>query len=279
MILNKSSIRDGIAWIALALFSLAAVALTYWAALRDGGARWSGGSGLGLAAGIVGTALIAFAMALLARRTWRALRFGGSRYAWLQGHVWLGLVSYVIIWFHAGWRWGGPLTTWLMICFTAVWATGVLGVLVQNILPRIMFDRLPRELIYDQIPSESQRQLEAADELIATTDAKSKAGQELEIFYNCAVVPFLAHGAQTMLTDRPTTSAAPSPAAFADLRTRHPALAEPLAALERFVRDHQQRLLQRRLHWLLHGWLLIHVPLSVIMIVWIPVHAVFALRY
>jgi hypothetical protein len=190
--------------------------------------------------------------------------------------VWLGLVSYFIIWFHAGWRWGGPLTTWLMICFSAVWATGVLGLLIQNILPRIMFDRLPRELIYDQIPSESQRQLEAADQLIATIDAKSKPGQDLAQFYNSAVAPYLAQGAQI---DRPTTSTSPASAAFAQLRTRHASLAEPLAALEGFVREHQQRLLQRKLHWILHGWLLIHVPLSVVMIVWIPVHAIFALRY
>jgi hypothetical protein len=275
MILTKTSIRDGIAWIALAFLCLIAVAATYWAGASRH-AHWSGGSGYGLAAGILGTALIVFAMALLARKTWRSLRFGGGSYAWLQGHVWLGLVSYFIIWFHAGWRWGGPLTTWLMICFTAVWATGVLGVLVQNVLPRIMFDRLPRELIYDQIPIESQRQLEAADQLVATLDAKSNPGQELALLYTSAIAPFLAHGAQT---NRTTTCTAPSPAAFADLRTRHPALAEPLAALERFVRAHQQRLLQRKLHWLLHGWLLVHVPLSVVMMVWIPVHAVFALRY
>jgi hypothetical protein len=277
MILTKTSIRDGIGWIALALFSLVAVAVAYWAGVRQTG-HWSGGSGYGLAAGILGTAMIAFAMALLVRKTWRSLRFGGGSYAWLQGHVWLGLVSYFIIWFHAGWRWGGPLTTWLMICFTIVWASGVLGMLIQNIVPRVMFDRLPRELIYQQIPGEALRQLEEADELVAsaTAGANSSASKELAQFYQSAVAPFLAHGAEAQ---RPTASIAPSAAAFADLRTRHATLAEPLAALERCVRDHQQRLLQRKLHWLLHGWLLLHVPLSVLMIVWVPVHAVFALRY
>ncbi len=36
---------------------------------------------------------------------------------------------------------------------------------------------------------------------------------------------------------------------------------------------------QIRLHWLLHGWLLVHIPLSMALLVLMVVHAVMALYY
>jgi hypothetical protein len=63
------------------------------------------------------------------------------------------------------------------------------------------------------------------------------------------------------------------------MRQQKIALFEPLDRLEKLVAEHRQHLLQRKLHWLLHGWLLLHVPASVMLIVWIPVHVMFALRY
>jgi hypothetical protein len=68
--------------------------------------------------------------------------------------------------------------------------------------------------------------------------------------------------------------------AFAGLRTLLPATAHAtLADLEDICDEARQLLRQERLHRWLHGWLLVHIPLSLALIVLGAVHAVTALRY
>jgi len=68
--------------------------------------------------------------------------------------------------------------------------------------------------------------------------------------------------------------------AFAGIRTFLPAHAHPtLRDLEDICDEARQLVLQERLHHWLHGWLLLHVPLSLALLVLGAVHAVMALRY
>src|SRR3954447_17279091 len=60
-----------------------------------------GSSWYGLAYGIVGSAMILFVMALAIKKRMRTLRIGRA-HTWLQGHVWLGLLAYPMILYHAG---------------------------------------------------------------------------------------------------------------------------------------------------------------------------------
>src|SRR2546422_529788 len=76
----------------------------------------SGGSGPGLAYGIAGTALLVYAALLGARKkipTWRV----GRAETWLKGHVWLGLLSFILILLHGHFALGGALTTVMMLLF------------------------------------------------------------------------------------------------------------------------------------------------------------------
>jgi hypothetical protein len=67
---------------------------------------------------------------------------------------------------------------------------------------------------------------------------------------------------------------------FAGLRTLLPAAAhETLADLEDICGEARQLLRQERLHRWLHGWLLLHIPLSLALILLGAVHAVMALRF
>ena len=67
---------------------------------------------------------------------------------------------------------------------------------------------------------------------------------------------------------------------FANLRTLLPAAArDTLADLEDICSEARQLLRQERLHRWLHGWLLLHIPLSLALILLGAVHAVMALRY
>jgi hypothetical protein len=68
--------------------------------------------------------------------------------------------------------------------------------------------------------------------------------------------------------------------AFAGLRTLLPVSAQAtLQELEEICDESRQFVRQERLHHWLHGWLLVHIPLSLAMILLGAVHAVMALRY
>jgi hypothetical protein len=67
---------------------------------------------------------------------------------------------------------------------------------------------------------------------------------------------------------------------FAGLKTLMPAAAQATVKdLEEICDEARQLVRQERLHRWLHGWLLVHIPLSLALMVLGAVHAVMALRY
>lgn len=68
--------------------------------------------------------------------------------------------------------------------------------------------------------------------------------------------------------------------AFAGLRTLLPAVAHgTVSDLEEICEETRQLVRQERLHRWMHGWLLVHIPLSLALMVLGTIHAVVALRY
>ena len=96
--------------------------------------RLQGGTPLGLAFGIVGFAFMIFAGLLGARKKVPVWRVGRAQ-TWMRGHLWLGVLALPMILFHAGFRFGGPLTTVLMVLLIIVVASGVFGAALQHYLP------------------------------------------------------------------------------------------------------------------------------------------------
>jgi hypothetical protein len=67
---------------------------------------------------------------------------------------------------------------------------------------------------------------------------------------------------------------------FRNLRTTLPGiLQDTVTELETICDERRQLGDQKRLHHILHGWLLVHVPLSLALLLLGAVHAVVALRY
>ncbi len=99
----------------------------------------------------------------------------------------------------------------------------------------------------------------------------------LRRFYLQEMRPFLEHpkhGGQRLGDEAKASSA------FAGLRTLLPSAAHPaLADLEDICDEARQLKRQERLHRWLHGWLLLHIPLSLALILLGGIHAVMALRY
>ena len=320
MIIDRTSLRDSRGWIILSLLTLIVCSVAYFIYAAQATAGPSGGSWQGLTFGGIGTAIIVFAWALTVRK-WRRSARWGKTYGWLQGHVYLSIVSYPVILYHAGFHWGGPLTRVLMWAFTICYFSGLLVLLVQQIIPRMLLSDVPLETIYEQIDHVSRKNLAAADELIEVNAAvvatvpdlgddefqttpqrggaavRQNPAVDLRAFYDKRVRPYLAQGLgsperskraavvaawfsaarQTLL---PSAVQPPTTKDFADLRRQLTDNLWPaLDALEGYTEERRQFATQKRLQHVLHGWLLIHVPASWVMIVLLPLHAVMAVRY
>ena len=113
-----------------------------------------------------------------------------------------------------------------------------------------------------------------APEIILLSEEESAP---LRRFYLNEMRPFLERPKQR---GQRLTDAGKASSAFAGLRTLLPAAAHvTLADLEDICDEARQLTRQERLHHWLHGWLLLHIPLSLALILLGAVHAVMALRY
>lgn len=284
-----------IATAALAIVST--VAYVVYSVESPAGPR--GGSAAGLTFGIAGYGLMLYAGLLGARKqvpTWRI----GRAQTWMRGHLWLGLLSLLLILFHGGFAFRGPLTLVLMLLFFIVIGSGILGAAIQHYVPSLMTSRVPLETIYEEIPHVRAQLREEADQLAAAIcgplDGAEPAEAEmlepaaaqttlLEIEYDDRerfrevylgkVRPYLANPESAELAD-PLRSGE----TFDALRRL---LAEPAHAvlddLENICEEEKQLTRQIRIYRWLHAWLLVHVPLSIALLVLGAVHAVMALRY
>jgi hypothetical protein len=189
--------------------------------------------------------------------------------------------------------------------------SGVLGLVLQHLLPRTMMDRVPLETIYEQVQHVLSQLRDEADRLVhaacdpeaapvdvtltpgrraAPAARRARVGQgvaaagppppearSLKEFYDQEVRPYL-HDERRRGAD--LGSPAKAAVVFAQLRTRVPReLHGVVDELETMCEERRQLGLQVRLHHVLHGWLLVHVPLSLGLLLLSLVHAVVALRY
>src|SRR5580765_7173312 len=118
--------------------------------LSPNGAR--GGSLTGLFFASLGSGVIIFECLLSLRKKYPASPLGQVK-SWLSAHVWLGLLSFLLILEHSGFRWGHGLAALLMWIFAVIVVSGIFGVAMQNYIPRRMTELVPHETIYEQIPT------------------------------------------------------------------------------------------------------------------------------
>jgi hypothetical protein len=126
----------------------------------------SGGSLTGLIFGIIAAAMMIFAGLLAVRRRYPAARLGSAQF-WLRGHLWIGTLTVPFALFHAGFGWGGRLELLLWLLFFAVVLSGFWGLALQQILPRMMLEQIPRETFLEQIPHLCLRFTAESDRLLA----------------------------------------------------------------------------------------------------------------
>jgi hypothetical protein len=198
-----------------------------------------------------------------------------------------------------------------MILFIFVIASGIFGAILQHIIPRIMTDRIPMETIYEQIDrvrgqlvdeaalaindvcaslegdvtraDEHQRALAAAAGTRGGLTFASGLGADEQVsttirdFFDNDVRPFLS---QRGGRGRALADAERAKGMFRQLRILVPQSLWPrFEDLESICEEKRELDRQRRLHKLLHGWLLVHIPASYALLLLGAIHAVVALRY
>ena len=98
----------------------------------------------------------------------------------------------------------------------------------------------------------------------------------LSDFYMKEMRPFVEHPGRNHALADPIGAAG----LFGKLRPLVPApLGGAIADLESICEEERQLLRQERLHGVLHGWLIVHVPLSFALMVLAIVHIFMALRF
>lgn len=299
----------------LAFLALSAMVYAIYAVNAPQGVQ--GGSPLGLLFGIIGFGFMLFAALLGARKrvpTWRI----GRAQSWIRGHLWLGLLSLPILLFHGGFHFGGTLTRILMWLLIFTVGSGVYGAALQHYLPRVMTNDAPLETIYDEIGNVRNLLREEADRtvqaLCGTLGFATTAGVEtqraggftamrpmsapggaavaaaaeiillseeesapLRRFYLEEMRPFLEH---PRVRGQRLANEDTSRSIFKHLYTLLPGTVQnTLADLQNICEEARQLIRQERLHRWLHAWLLVHIPISLVLILLGAIHAVMALRY
>jgi hypothetical protein len=267
--------------LATVVLAAAAVGLYLWLDRRTPGGL-SGGDLASLGFGLAGSALMVYAGMLSLLRRVPSWWWVGARKTWLRGHIWLGLLSGVLVLCHSGFRWGGPLEQVLMTVVFLTLLTGILGLILQQVVPSLLMAKVPCEAPYDQIPQLCSAMRQDADDLVAGAKGDkaidAAVAERLEEFYRKEVRPFLAER-----YDRasPLADAARGEAIFARLRSL-PGFGAAERQLDRLricCDERRQLGEQERLHRILHGWLFLHIPLSVALLVLGLAHAVMSLYY
>jgi len=297
--------RDQRTWGVATAIAAAALSAAYVVDVSRSAHGPSGGSWPGLGFGVLGTACMVVAGLLSARKPLRTWRLGSAQ-TWMRAHIWLGLLAVPCIWFHSGFALGGALTTVLMVVFYIVIGSGLVGLLLQQIVPAAMTQAVPLETVHAQIATvrerlatdayelaasmtgeiaeaeAERRRLAASEELVRqqpaywkqvarlrAAEAPAPEAGEVRDFYVGAIRPYLLGGAVS--GERPD---------FRALMLRAPAEWRPrLERLQGLCEEARQLAHQQRLHRLLHGWLFVHVPLSMVLFVLVAIHVVAALRY
>jgi hypothetical protein len=303
-------------WFLATVAATLAASVWYGLASARAGFWLGGGSVPGLTFGVVGGLIVVFEMLLWVRKKFRAVRIGRAT-LWMKAHLWLGLLCLPLIVLHGGFHWpGGSLARVLMLTFLTVIVSGVWGLVLQQYLPRLMFENVPAETIRSQIDVVLAQLLRECERVVrmscgleepqavaadrersflvvgAVRESGALHGKYLRTesqvprlrdpgpllaFFEETVAPYLR--AKTG-SGSLLASAKRAGDLFRDTRSLLGPAADPVVeVLEDACNQRRQFDLQARLHGWLHGWLCVHIPVSLMMFILMLAHVYYALRY
>ena len=243
--------------------------------------RSIGGTPLGLVLGTISLGIFAFAALLGVRKKLPFLPVGNVQ-RWLRGHIWLTLLTIPLILLHSGFRLGGPMTTTLMVLYAIVMVSGIYGLILQHKLPTMMKESLPAEIVFEQIPNVRAQLYAVAEKFKRSLKQQATSGsavvaidvsqeEVLAGFIEQRLLPYLRARRGEKYRLGHTREA---DEIFRHLKLRVDEIYRPrVDEMRRWCEERRLTDTQLRMqHWL-HGWLLVHVPLSLLLLLMTVWHA------
>jgi len=242
-----------------------------------------GGSWPGIAFGILATVLILLLLWYGVRKRQYHSRWGTME-TWLQSHVYLGLLSVVVVLYHAGFRFQDKVAVAALVVLALVVLTGLFGAILYTTVPRILTD-VQGDASPEEISDEIQRFTRSMARL---TEGKSptfrriheRLVKELEprplsgwrVLFRSARLRTRGSGGGTGGDDWTELLRQVGSEEQDDLRE--------LLVRSRQAKEQLQRLVaQQKYKNLLDVWLYTHIPLSLALVVLVAAHLVAVFYY
>ncbi len=243
--------------------------------------RSIGGTPLGLVLGTISLGIFVFAALLGVRKKLPFLPVGNVQ-RWLRGHIWLTLLTIPLILLHSGFRLGGPMTTTLMVLYAIVMVSGIYGLILQHKLPTMMKESLAAEIVFEQIPNVRAQLCAAAEKLQRSLKQQATSGsavvatdvsqeEVLAGFIEQRLLPYLRAGRGERYR---LSHAREADDIFSHLKLRVDEMYRACVdEMRRWCNERRLTDTQLRMQYWLHGWLIVHVPLSFLLLLMTVWHA------
>jgi len=224
-------------------------------------------------------AILMVGMALLSARrrmTKFALKTGlGNAQTWLQFHLYGGALCMLLTFMHTGFRQPHGILTW-WLWFLSIWVTasGLLGVILQKWIPRLLTSGLAIEVVYERIPELINEIGEKVNALIET------CAEPVKDFYQKKLIMALATPRPRLIYCIDITGGIQSRLKQFDyLRGFLPfEEKEKLNKLEAFYKTKLEIDAHYTLQRIMRLWLYTHVPASIVLLILLGLH-LFAVLY
>jgi hypothetical protein len=261
--------HSGIVWRRIFVVLLIGTTASYFWYQRHefphGGSRW------GIGYGVAASALILLLAFFGIRKRWYRSRFGTLE-QWLQSHIYLGVLVMVFLLFHTGGRFNDKIAVTTFILAAIVIASGIVGAILYVTVPRLLTEvesNLTAEEISDQLNQLGRQMARMASgrsgpfqriyaELIRETTPGWLAGWRLLFTRH-------RHKKLQAASDWTTLLGIVPKEEQDDLRQMLVVSRQRKELLLRLV-------FQQRYKNFLEGWLYIHVPFTIALLVFAAVH-------
>ena len=237
-----------------------------------------GGTPMGLTYGILGTVVILILMALGIRKR----RYGsglGTVQGWTSAHVYLGLLTMLLIPMHAGFKFRLDIHTLAFVLMAIVVISGVVGIVLYRTVPPRLTE-FEQSIQADKVDKELGRLLSEMRVL-----AKDKSDQFVRVCQaeTGRLTARRHQGWRLLFASRSLDPLAAKGQELVNAVTRIPPVEHSdFQTLSRLIMQtvqlEQTLLTQMRLRNALQAWLYVHVPASIALMVAIAVH-LFAVFY
>lgn len=204
----------------------------------------------------------------------------GSAVIWFQAHIYLGLLSIVLFFVHAGWQFpDGPVEIASATLFGIVAFSGIMGLFMVRTFPRRLTAR-GEQVIFERIPT-FNAELHRKAETIVLNAAEETGSVTIQQFYFAQLHGYFE--APRNIIHHILSSNRPLFLTLAEMdnmeRYLDPVERKHAADLRELIIKKSELDHQYALQFGMKAWLLVHVPATFAMLVFVLLHLVLVLAF